>query len=115
MKWISTLVYGLITIWTGLLRGVEAQAYKPNALWFCMVMGLISIAAGFLFRMKKKLPAVITAAFSSVVVLGFYMTSFITEPEGNATYRVAVIIVASIAECAVIFMPEKPSEPTPKD
>ena len=110
MKWICTLVYGLVTIWTGLLRGVEAGAYKPNSLWFCMVMGLVSIAAGFLFRMQKNLAAVITAAFSAVVVLGFYLTSFITGPEGNATYRVAVIIVASIAELAVIFMPYSTNE-----
>ena len=33
MNWqfVLTILYGLFMIWTGLLRGIEAQAFKPNA------------------------------------------------------------------------------------
>ena len=59
-RYLLTIIYGLITIWTGLWRGIEAQAYKPNALWFCLVMGLVAIAGGFLYRLKKERAAMIT-------------------------------------------------------
>ena len=68
MKWLFTVLYRLLTVWTGLLRGVEAKAYKPNALWFCMVMGLVSIAAGFLYRLEKKRSAAVTALAPVVIV-----------------------------------------------
>ena len=105
MKWLFAILYGLLTIWTGLLRGVEAKAYKPNALWFCMVMGITSIVAGFLYRFEKKRAAKVTALIPAITVLGFYLRSFIVEPEGNATYRVAIIIIASIAQLTAILMP----------
>ena len=43
-------------------RMLEAQAYKPNALWFCLAMGLVAIAGGFLYRMQKERAAMITTS-----------------------------------------------------
>jgi len=104
-RWLFTILYGLLTIWTGLWRGIEAQAYKPNALWFCLVTGTAAIAAGFLYRMNKRRAAMITALVAVVLVLGFYFYSFIAQPEKDATYRVGLIIVASIGELVVILLP----------
>ncbi len=111
-KWLFTILYGLLTIWTGLWRGIEAHAYKPNALWFCLVMGVIAIAAGFLYRMNKRPLAMITALVAVVFVLSFYFYCFIAQPEKDATFRVGVAIVASIGELVVILLPGPPaSEP----
>jgi peptidoglycan/LPS O-acetylase OafA/YrhL len=104
-----TVAYGLLTIWTGLWRGVEARAYKPNALWFCLVLGAAAIAAGFLFRLDRRRLAAALAAGAAAVVLSFYLWSFTTEPEGNATFRVAIVIVASIAELVAVFWPGRRS------
>lgn len=93
-------------MWTGLLRVIEAKAYTPGALWFCFVMGIVSITAGFLYRLEKKLSAAITALIPVIFVLGFYLYRFIGQPEDNATYRVGVIILASITELIVILMPD---------
>ena len=104
-RWLLTILYGLLTIWTGLWRGIEARAYKPNALWFCLVMGVVAIAAGFLYRMNRRLAATITALVAVVFVLGFYFYCFIAQPEKDATFRVGLIIVASIGELVVILLP----------
>ena len=105
MKWLFSILYGLLVIWTGLQRGIEAQAFKPNALFFGLVMGIAAIAAGFLFRLEKRLAAWITALVATVFVLGFYFTCFVGQPEKDATYRVAVIILASIAHLVALFLP----------
>jgi peptidoglycan/LPS O-acetylase OafA/YrhL len=104
-RWLFTILYGLLTIWTGLWRGIEAQAYKPNALWFCLVTGIAAIAAGFLYRMNKRPAAMITALVVVVLVLGFYFHCFIAQPEKGATFRVGLIVVASIGELVVILLP----------
>ena len=51
-KWLLTILFGLFVIWTGLHRGIEAVAYKPNALWFCMATGVMGIMGGFLYRIQ---------------------------------------------------------------
>ena len=107
-RWLFTILYGLLTIWTGLWRGIEARAYKPNSLWFCLVMGTVAIAAGFLFRLGKDLAGKIAALVAVAFVLGFYFHSFIAQPEKDATFRVGVIILASIAELVVLFLPAAP-------
>jgi hypothetical protein len=104
-KWLFNVLFGLLTIWTGLWRGIEAQAYKPNALWFCMVTGLIAVAAGYLYRLDKRVPAAIAGGSAGTVVLLFYLHSFITNPEGDATFRVALIIVGAIGQLVVVTLP----------
>ena len=104
-RWLFTILYGLLTVWTGLWRGIEAQAYKPNALWFGLVMGAVAIAAGFLFRLGRDLPGAITALVAVAFVLGFYFHCFVSQPEKDATFRVGIIIVASIAELVVLLLP----------
>jgi len=113
VKWLFTILYGLLTIWTGLWRSIEAQAYKPNALWFCVAMGAVAIAAGFLYRMEKHLAGMVTALVSVIFVLGFYSYCFIGQPEKDATLRVGIIILASISELVVILLPKPPHASQP--
>lgn len=106
-KWLLTTLFGLFVIWTGLLRGIEAQAYKPNALWFCMATGLLAITGSILYRLEKRLPASILASVAASAVLGFYLWCFISQPEKDASYRVGLVIVAAIGQLVVIVMPGK--------
>lgn len=52
-RWLFTVLYALHLIWTGLQANIQAQAYKPNALWFCLVLGLMALAGAFLFRLNQ--------------------------------------------------------------
>ena len=52
-RWLFTFVFALIVIWTGLLRCIETQEFKPNAFFFCGVTGLLTIGAGFLYWLEK--------------------------------------------------------------
>ncbi len=105
MKCAATILFGLLTIWTGLLRGIEARAYKPNALWFCVVLGLTAIAAGFLHRLGRPRAATTTALGAGLVVLGYYFHTFTTAPEEDATLRVGVVIVGAIAHLTIALLP----------
>ena len=104
MNWefVLTIVYGLFMIWTGLLRSIEAQAFKPNAFYFCMVVGVLSIVGGFLFRADKREPAILLTLIAVGTALVFYLSCFIGQPKKDASFRVALAIVASIAELCVI-------------
>jgi len=104
MKGVFSVLYGLLVIWTGLLRGIEAGAFKPNALFFCLVMGAAAIAAGFLFRFGKNLAAWIAALAAAAIVFSFYFSCFVGQPEKDATHRVALAILASIAYPVALFM-----------
>lgn len=110
VNWIFAIIYGLFVIWTGLLRGIEAKAYKPNSFWFCLVMGLTCIAAGYLFRLEKKMAATIISLIAAGFVLAFYAYCFVNKPEGDATVRVGLVIVASIGFLAMIFLPPSPQK-----
>ena len=105
MKCYVSILFGLFVIWTGLLRSIEAQAFKPNAFWFCLTMGLVSIAAGFLFRIHKTKIGTGVAILAGIVVLAFYLNCLIKQPEKDATVRVALAIVASIAHLSLILLP----------
>ena len=104
-RWLFTLLYGLHVVWTGLQRNIEAQAYKPNALWFCLVMGLAAIMASFMFRAGRNRAAKLLMSVVLAIVFGFYLFSFIKDPAEDATVRVGLILLTSIAEAAVVFMP----------
>jgi len=112
MKCSATILFGLLTIWTGLLRGIEAQAYKPSALWFCLVMGLLAIAAGYLYRLERRTAATALAGSSGAMVLSFYLHAFITAPAEDATVRVGVVIVGAIAHLAITYLPTPPRSPS---
>ena len=43
-----------------------------------------------------------------IFVFGFYFYSFIAKPEGDATVRVGLILVSSLATAALAFLPEPP-------
>ena len=110
-RWLLTIGYGLLVIWTGLLRSIQANQFKPNAFWFCLVTGLIAIAAGFLYRTEKRWFGAVAALLAVAPVLSFYTYCFITDPESDATYRVGIVIVASIAQLCVIMLPRRPGVP----
>ena len=111
MKCNASILFGLFVIWTGLLRSIEAQAFKPNAFWFCLTMGLIAIAAGFLFRIGKSKIATAVALFAGIVVLAFYLNCLIKQPEKDATVRVGLAILAAIAELVFVLLPANKTEP----
>jgi len=104
MNWrfILTILYGLFMVWTGLLRSIEAQAFKPNAFYFCLVVGILSIVGGFLFRAEKYWPAIVVSTVAAGTTLAFYTNCFMVQPEKDASIRVALAIVASIGELCVI-------------
>lgn len=108
MKWLLTIVYGHLIIATGLLRGIEARAYKPNALWFCTVMGVLAITSGFLYRLKRTRAGAVLALVVCGVVLSFYSYCFVSQPEKDASFRVGAIILASVAQVVVILLPAEP-------
>ena len=110
MHWISCFVYGLFVIWTGLLRGIEAAAYKPNSLWFCLAMGLGSLAACYLYRMNLRFFATALATFCAGLVLAFYFYCFVGQPEKDASVRVGLVIVFSIGQLAILYMPNFKAE-----
>lgn len=112
MKCYVSILFGLFVIWTGLLRSIEAQAFKPNAFWFCMTMGLVAISAGFLFRMGKTKIGTGVGLFAGIVVLAFYLYCLIKQPEKDATVRVGLAIVAAIAELALVMLPENKVDPS---
>ncbi len=109
-RWLFTVLYALHLIWTGLQRNIEAQAYKPNALWFCLVLGIAALAGAFLFRLDKTKAARSVTGFVVALVFGFYLYCFIKDPAEDATMRVGLIILTSIAEAVVIFLPAPPRE-----
>ena len=106
MKPTYALLYGIYTIGTGLLRSIEAQAYKPNSLYFCFVMGALIIASGFLHRLDKKRIAGVMACIATLLILGFYLTQFIGRSETEANLRVGGIIIASVAFLSFYFLPQ---------
>ncbi|WP_372367728.1 hypothetical protein [Candidatus Uabimicrobium sp. HlEnr_7] len=105
-RYALTIVFGLHVIWTGLWRNIEAGAYKPKALWFCFVMGLILIIAGFLYRKGRNRLARVVALIAISIVFTFYLFSFISAPEKDATFRVGLIILSSIAAFVVVLLPD---------
>lgn len=114
MKCFASIVFGLFVIWTGILRSIEAQAFKPNAFWFCLTMGLLAIAGGYLFRLGRTRTATGLAAASGLIVLIFYVNCLIVQPEKDACYRVGLVIVAAIGHLALVFLP-KPRQPWDKE
>ena len=101
-RFILTILYGLFMIWTGLLRSIEAQAFKPNAFYFCFAVGILSVIGGFLLRADKRWPAIVLTSIATGTALVFYLNCFIGQPEKDATIRVGLAIIASLAELCVI-------------
>ena len=100
-----TILFGLFVIWTGLLRGIEAQQFKPNAFWFCFAMGMMAIGAGFLYRLGQIKVAIPMAMISGAIVLVYYVSCFTSQPEQDATYRVGLVIVAAVAQIVFALLP----------
>ena len=105
MKPYITIIFGLLVVWTGLLRSVEAQAFKPNAFYFCLSMGIIAIAAGFFYRLGRPAIPTCIAVAAGAIVLGFYVYCFIEQPEKDANVRVALVIVAALAQLSLVLLP----------
>ena len=97
VKAVLSVLFGLVIIWTGLGRGIEAAEYKPNALYFCFTMGTIAIIAGYLFQLQLPKIAIVIAVAVSIMVFGFYLSQFIGKPESDANIRVGIVILAAVA------------------
>ncbi|MCW1915911.1 hypothetical protein OJ996_20150 [Luteolibacter sp. GHJ8] len=104
-RWLFMFLYGLHLVWTGFQSGINARAYKANSLWFCLVMGLTAIAASFLFRAGRTTLAKRVSAFVVLLVFGFYLYCFVKAPAEDATLRVGLIMLSSIAAGSLVFMP----------
>lgn len=104
-RWLFILLYALHLIWTGLLANIQAQAYKPNALWFCLILGFAALAGAYLFRLDRTTAARWITGPVIALVFGFYLYSFIKDPAVDATMRVGLILLASVAAAAVVFLP----------
>ena len=118
MNWRSllTILYGLLLIWIGLWRSILAQEFKPNAFYFCLVTGLVAIAGGYAYRLGQCWIGAALALLSVGTVLSFYTYCFITDPASDATYRVGLAIVASVAQICVITLPRSvPSDKSPRN
>jgi len=72
-----------------------------------MALGLVVIVASFLYRKRLERAASITAFCATAIVFGFYFREFVTHPEVEANFRVGLIILSSIAQLVVIFLPKK--------
>lgn len=107
MKPYVTIVFGLFVVWTGLLRSIEVQEFKPNSFYFCLTMGLVAIAAGFIYRFNWPGTATVVAALAGAMVLGFYLYCFIVQPEKDANVRVGLVIVAALAQLSLILLPSR--------
>jgi len=109
-RWLFTVLFGLHIVWTGLLHNIQTRAYHADALWFCLVMGIAAIAGAFLFRAGRNMAARVVTGCVVAIVFGFYLYSLISAPAEDATMRIGLIILSSIAEAVVIFLPAAPRE-----
>jgi hypothetical protein len=110
MKTYVCILFGLFVIWTGLLRSIEAVAFKPNAFYFCLTTGLLAIVAGYLFRLDHQKIATGLAFLTGAMVLGFYLYCFILQPEKDANVRVGLVIVAAFAHLSLVCLPKSPTK-----
>ncbi len=104
-RWLLSILYGMLVIWVGMWNGILQQAFKPNSFWFCLVTGLVAIAAGFLYRREKWILATLTGLVSGGFVLAYYLFVFVSHPEKDATWRVGIVIVASIGQWVTVLLP----------
>ena len=104
MKTYASIIFGLFMIWTGLHRSIEAQAFKPNAFWFCFVMGLIAIVGGYLIRLRIAGGLILTSV-AATVSASFYIRCLMIQPEKDANVRVALAIVASLGVLSLLWLP----------
>jgi peptidoglycan/LPS O-acetylase OafA/YrhL len=107
-RWLLSILYGLLVIWTGLWNGIIHHAFKPNSFWFCLATGILAIAAGFLFRKERRTLASLVGLVSCGLVLAYYLFTFVSNPEEDATIRVGIVIVASIGQLVTILLPQPP-------
>ena len=91
----------------GLLRCIEAQAFKPNAFYFCFVTGLLAIACGYMYWLGKNKLGMILGLASGGFVFGYYLFTFVSEPEVDANMRVGIAIVAALGQLIVVTLPER--------
>ena len=101
----TIIIYALHIIWTGLWRSVEAQAFKPNAFWFCLILGTILLVSAFLHQFGKTKLASLLSVSIAIIALSFYLYSFISNAEQDASFRVALVITSSIAFIVVSLLP----------
>lgn len=105
-----SLGYAMIMLWIGIQRCIDAQAFKPNAFWFCVAVGGLSIVAGYLFRLRHVTIARLVGSVASLMALSFYVYCLIVQPEKDANVRVGMAIVASAGYLSLILLPASDRE-----
>jgi hypothetical protein len=70
-------------------------------------MGMAALVGAFLYRIQLPKSATVVAASVTLITLTFYLYSFITNSEQDASFRVALIILTSITELLVILFPQR--------
>ena len=75
--------------------------------FFCLAMGLLAISAAFAYRNNRATLATVLGSVAGLMVLGFYFYCFIKQPEKDADVRVGLVIIASIAQLALLWLPHE--------
>ena len=101
----ASLLYAMVILWTGIQRSIDAQAFKPNAFWFCTFVSFLAILYAYLFRLKFPRLAKWFGGVGGGLALAFYVYCFMVQPEQDANLRVGVAIVASLGYVSLILLP----------
>ncbi|MEL7499159.1 MAG: hypothetical protein AAFN77_16245 [Planctomycetota bacterium] len=107
MKTYIAIVYAMLMMGVGMQRCIEAQAFKPNAFYFCLAVAVVAIVAGYCFRVSWHWLGGGLAVLASAAALAFYMYCLIVQPEKDATVRVGVAIVGSVGFLAFALLPSR--------
>ncbi len=99
------VAYALHLFWTGLWASIAAQELKLNAFWFCLLLGTVCVIGGVMYRLEKTRLARLLVTPAAALVMGFYVYSFVNDPNVDATFRVGLIILSSIGVQLVLFFP----------
>jgi hypothetical protein len=103
-KVIITIVYGVWLAAAGILRGSNA------ALGFGFTTAVMAIIGAVLLSKGKRVAAQILIAVTLVFVVGFFISKSVRE---GLDIRVGIILLSSLIEAVVLFLPAKASAESP--
>jgi hypothetical protein len=97
-KAIITALYGVWLAVAGLLRGTNA------AIGFGLTTGVMAIVGAILISKGKSLASRVLIGITLLFVVGFFISKSARE---GVDFRVGMILLSSLIEAVVIFMPSK--------
>jgi hypothetical protein len=104
-KAIITALYGVWLAVAGLLRGTNA------AIGFGMTTGLMAIVGAVLINKGKSVASRVLIGITLLFVVGFFISKSARE---GVDIRVGVILLSSLIEAVVVFMPAKAGAEAPQ-